>query len=289
MIAIRINVMLIPLIPTESLVMAHLDRLSSLISHFDIHACPHVALEESNFFLLGGVSSDGEAGLDDIGSSNQAVRLVLFLKKSEKGVSYISELGGSKARILVHGGMDIGGNENPLFYALPDFIDVDLQKHQSINGVANLIAQEMGRERCGGRFALDRLSELLVVHLLRYTIEHEGAEAGLFAGLAHPKLSSVLVAMHDNPGKQWQVEDFSLLAGMSRSHFIAEFQTVVGQTPIAYLKQWRMVLARNSLLKGERVNSVARKFGYRSADAFCRAFMQIYGMAPSKVKGPFVC
>ena len=266
--------------------MAHLDRLSSLISHFDIHACANTPLEDSNFFLLGDGTKESDA--DDF------TRLVLYLKKRKKEGGYVAHLKERNSQILVHGGMDIGGSENPLFYALPEFIEVDLKEHHlsekhGIGAIADLIALEMKGKRCGGKFALDRLSELLVVHLLRFTIEQEGAEAGLFAGLAHPKLSPVLVAMHDDPGRQWQVDDFSLLAGMSRSHFIAEFQTVIGKTPIAYLKQWRMVLARNSLLKGERVNSVARKFGYSSADAFGRAFIQTYGMAPSKIKGPFSC
>ena len=88
---------------------------------------------------------------------------------------------------------------------------------------------------------------------------------------------------HDEPGRDWKIDDFLDLAGMSRSQFMSEFQSIVGKTPIAYLKQWRMVLARVALIRGDRVKEVARKFGYSSGDAFCRAFVGVYGIAPTKL------
>ena len=90
--------------------------------------------------------------------------------------------------------------------------------------------------------------------------------------------------MHDAPGRSWRVDDLVPLAGMSRSQFMAEFQAVVGETPIAYLKAWRMVLARGAILSGERINQVARRYGYQNSDAFSRAFVAAYGVAPTKLR-----
>lgn len=243
--------------------MTHLDRLSSLISHFEITANSRVPLQECNLLVTG----------DDVGLRE----LVLF----PVGPSNRHDA----ACVVAHAHVDIGGEANPLFHALPEKLKVDLSADAQIRAIAELIVREISETRCGGQFALDRLCELLVVTLLRNRIERRGSETGLFAGLAHPKLSRVMVAMHDAPGRRWQIDDFVQIAAMSRSQFISEFQSVVGKTPMAYLKQWRLMLARIAIMKGQRVNQVARQYGYGSGDAFCRAFTRAYGVSPSKAAG----
>lgn len=241
--------------------MSQLDRLSSLICHFEVTArIP---------------DHDGEANLFITGSADELTHLRLYLK-AESAATIPDD-----TYVMIK--LDWGGEANPLFQALPDYLEVDLHDDPQIEAVARLIASEVMTKRCGGQYALSRLSELLLVSMLRFRIENNDMEPGLFAGLAHPKLSPVMVAIHDEPGHAWNVDDLTQLSGMSRSQFMTEFQTVVGKTPIAYLKQWRMVLARIALKKGERVNEVARRFGYGSGDAFCRAFVAIYGVAPSKL------
>lgn len=240
--------------------MVHLDRLSSLISHFEITAQSRIALQESNLIITGDRDGLRELVLFPSGQSNRS----------------------DAASVVAHAHVDIGGEANPLFHALPEKLKVNLTDDDQIRTIAELIVREISETRCGGRFALDRLCELLVVTLLRNRIEQQGSQTGLFAGLAHPKLSSVMVAMHDAPGRRWRIDDFVQIAAMSRSQFISEFQAVVGKTPMAYLKQWRLVLARIAIMKGQRINKVARQYGYGSGDAFCRAFTRAYGVSPSK-------
>ena len=240
--------------------MAHLDRLSTLISHVEIKSEQPTSLADSNLALLGPKAAPE--------------RLLLF----RDGV--VDDRSATPLNVRI----DIGGPANPLFQALPPIVEVDLTADPALLGLAELIRTESETPRCGGAFALDRLCELLVVNILRHQIENTSAEPGLFAGLAHPKLNRVLVAMHDAPGRHWRVDDFLSIAGMSRSQFMSEFQKTVGLTPIAYLKQWRMVLARAAVLRGDRVNRVAHRFGYASSDAFCRAFASFHGVAPTKLR-----
>jgi AraC-like DNA-binding protein len=89
--------------------------------------------------------------------------------------------------------------------------------------------------------------------------------------------------MHDNPGRNWQASDLADLAGMSRAAFMRSFRTTVGETPISYLRHWRLDRAREALLRGERVGQVARTYGYGSPDAFSRAFQAAEGVLPSDV------
>ena len=221
--------------------MPQLDRLSSLVSHFEIHT-----------YLP---SDSAGANLSIFGDEENPQKLVLSLKESGRPVVELSPL------VMIS--IDFGGQASPVLDALPDRIEIDLATSTELCAIARLILAEVRPRRCGGQFALDRLCEFLMVNLLRNQIENHTVEAGVLAGLAHPNLSSTIVAMHDEPGKSWRLNDLVDLSGMSRSQFMNEFQVVVGKSPIAYLKQWRMTLARNALINGERVKETARKVRLR--------------------------
>jgi AraC-like DNA-binding protein len=63
----------------------------------------------------------------------------------------------------------------------------------------------------------------------------------------------------------------------------ARFRDVLGRSPIRYLAQWRMHLAKELLATTDAtVVSVARRVGYDSEEAFSRAFKREHGMAPSR-------
>jgi AraC-like DNA-binding protein len=70
---------------------------------------------------------------------------------------------------------------------------------------------------------------------------------------------------------------------MSRTLFYKRFNELVGYSPLQYLRQWRLTLARLELKKGQRISSVALDFGYRSSEGFSRAFHQHFGVWPGEV------
>lgn len=147
--------------------------------------------------------------------------------------------------------------------------------------LTQLLLDELARPRCGAPSLLAAYVEVLLVHVLRGAIEAGQDGVGLLAGLAEPRLARALVAMHDRPAQIWTVEDLAEAAGMSRSSFMARFRAVLGQTPMAYLRGWRMGQAQDDLQGGARVAEVARRYGYRSADAFARAYQGQFGQMPS--------
>jgi AraC-like DNA-binding protein len=49
---------------------------------------------------------------------------------------------------------------------------------------------------------------------------------------------------------------------------------------MAYLRRWRMTLARQDLDRGHRVQAVARRYGYGSSEALARAFQRQFGLNP---------
>ena len=96
-------------------------------------------------------------------------------------------------------------------------------------------------------------------------------------------LARAIVAMHDRPDKDWSTDALADEAGMSRSSFMDRFRSVVGQTPMAYLRGWRMAPAQADLTQGARGSEMARCYGYRNGDAFTKAYQGQFGQAPSLV------
>jgi len=79
------------------------------------------------------------------------------------------------------------------------------------------------------------------------------------------------------------VEDLAGVAAVSRAVFAQRFTRTVRSTPMQYLLQWRVALAKD-LLDRERppVAQLARRVGYQSATAFATAFTRVVGCSPSE-------
>jgi AraC-like DNA-binding protein len=60
------------------------------------------------------------------------------------------------------------------------------------------------------------------------------------------------------------------------------FPQLVGQAPMQYLAQWRMLLATNLLARSNApLSQIAEEVGYQTDTAFSRAFRREYGMPPA--------
>jgi AraC-like DNA-binding protein len=86
--------------------------------------------------------------------------------------------------------------------------------------------------------------------------------------------------MHDEPHKEWSLEDLAAVCGMSRSVFANCFRDTVGATPGAYLQRWRVGLAQKALLAGKSLKLIAQDVGYGSEAALSRAFKAQSGHSP---------
>lgn len=180
--------------------------------------------------------------------------------------------------------VDFGGSANPLVGALPDELCFSLAEMPQLHGLSELIVAESDVNRCGGGTVQTRLCEVIVVLAIRRAIARGTVDAGLLAGLAHPKLHMSLVAIHNDPARKWQIPDLSAIAGMSRAQFIDVFKKTVGVSPGAYLTGWRLALGAATLRSGRSVKSDAATVGFGSAEAFSRAFLRKFGYSPGKCK-----
>ncbi|HZX28632.1 MAG TPA: AraC family transcriptional regulator [Telluria sp.] len=176
-----------------------------------------------------------------------------------------------------------GGERHPLVRALPPLIALPLARVAGLEQALALLFAETERVRCGQRVLADRLFEVVLIQLLRWVVDHPaeaGVQDGLVAGLSDPRLARALAALHARPGHGWTLEEMAQEAGMSRSAFAAAFRALVGQTPAAYLTEWRLALAQARLRAGEPLKIVSEELGYANPSAFSRVFRAQVGLAP---------
>lgn len=238
--------------------MARCDRLTTLMERFSLTVAP-TSVEEAALVVLAG--PDG------------APQRVLF-RTTDIGFDVSDE------RLLFCASVDWGGGANPLMAALPSLVEFDLSQDAQTAGLVELIAVEFAQARCGSGSVVNRLGEVLIVRLLRAQIEAGTTRVGLLAGLSDARISRAIVAMHAAPGRAWNNADLAQIAGLSLSRFAEQFGALVGEPPAAYLRRWRLILARQDVAHGERIDRIARRYGYGSPEGFARAFKRHFGENP---------
>jgi AraC-like DNA-binding protein len=276
-------------------VTAPVDRLSSLMERFCVHAhlfhagplcgITHFSAEPGHAFLH--VLRRGEMQVTHKPKSGPPRRIQL----SEPTLLFY-------ARPLAHDfhnapqeGSDMvcatlnfdGGEHHPLARALPPLVILPLHAIDGLQHTLALLFSETDQRRCGQRVLADRLFEVLLLQLLRWLLDHpqeSGMPPGLLAGLSHPGLARVLVAMHEAPAEAWSLQRMADCAGLSRSSFATTFKAHVGTTPADYLTRWRIALAQNQLRQGDSIKTIADELGYANASSLSRVFTQVVGVSP---------
>ncbi len=239
-----------------------MDRLTTLVEkfHLTVRSAP---LESANL-----IAKAGEDG--------QPARVV-FLTRGTCKTPCAGE-------VLFAAQVDWMGLSNPLMAALPDEVRYDLGGEEDSRALVRVMAEETAANRCGAQSVVNRLGEALMVRLLRDQIAQGTTAVGLLAGLADPRLSRAIVAMHDAPGRVWSNGDLASEAGLSLSRFSEVFGATVGETPMGYLRRWRLILAHQDIARGDRVEAVARRYAYASPESFTRAFRKAHGLAPTALR-----
>jgi AraC-like DNA-binding protein len=268
------------------------DRLAPLLERFHLSAsvfhsgalCGLVSFDETDGVGHLHLFDDGEAFLAPrAGGEFEPLpqpALVLFPKPTTHRLFVPDDREASLLCATVRFG---GGAGDPISRSLPSPLVIDLATAPALHSIARLLFEEAFGGHCGRQQALDRLAELLLIHVLRHVLDAGLVERGAFSGLGDAQLAKVLVAMHARPAEAWTLERMANVAGMSRARFAARFHEVVGQTPGDYLAGYRLALAEAALRRGKPVKQVAADVGYGSASALARVFRSRLGVAPGEL------
>lgn len=148
----------------------------------------------------------------------------------------------------------------------------------------NQMIDELQRGRPGCEVVVDHLAHIALVKILRFHLsEVAHARSGWLYALADSRMGAAISAMHDTPSQRWTVASLAGVSAMSRTAFATRFKTTVGQAPMDYLTQLRMLIAAKRLAEpGARVSVVARDLGYESESSFSAAFKRTMGLPPRR-------
>ena len=167
--------------------------------------------------------------------------------------------------------------------ALPPVLPLPARIDDPIHAVVALLSREMLHEEPGRQTVLDRLLDVLVVLGLRAGLNRSATPPAWFRAASDPRLAPVLQAMHAEAERPWTVDELAKLGHVSRATFARTFQQVLGQTPMKYLADWRMALARDHLLTSDAtLEQIASQVGYGSVYAFTTAFHRHHGEPPRR-------
>lgn len=167
-----------------------------------------------------------------------------------------------------------------LLPSVPDLIVVDAGPW--CGGLVGLLAAELLDHQPGQSVMVDRYVDLILVSALRqWFTDASSVPPAWWTAQSDPVAGRVLTAIHADPARAWTLQDLAAATGYSRATMSRRFTDLVGQSPMAYLAEWRLTMAADVLRSTDRtVESVAHSVGYANAFAFSHAFKREYGQSP---------
>ena len=175
---------------------------------------------------------------------------------------------------------------HPIFQDLPEYIIIKSSEYgrfDLIHAIFELIVDEMDNRRPGYEIISLRFAEILFISIIRHYYLHQNqGKMNLFKDEA---IYQAVNYIHKELGNSLNIETLSRQVGLSRTLFIERFKQAVGETPLKYITNWRMVKAQH-LLKNTNMSltEISEKIGYASEPSFNRVFKQTYHITPGKYR-----
>jgi AraC-like DNA-binding protein len=233
----------------------------------------------------------GDAHVLGNGSPERPVdSLRTFSKNLTEGLKLARFGGGGEITRFVCGFMACEPRLSEVFLAgLPKMLKVPVANAPSgqwlENSIRFLVSEENG-SNAGSGLVLSRLSEVLFVETLRRYINTLPPDrVGWLAGARDPIIGQALALVHKDPAHPWTISDLARHVGLSRTRLAERFRHFLGESPMAYLAQWRLKLGAELLQSTEEsVAEVAATVGYGSEAAFNRAFKREFDCPPAQFR-----
>jgi AraC-like DNA-binding protein len=180
------------------------------------------------------------------------------------------------------------GHKHPLIQELPTVIFIrseSLPATYNLLGLLNILISESNLPGPGSAVLIRKLSDALLVAILRAYFEINKGHIGFHNGLRDERIARALSAIHDQNWSELGLEKLSALVGMSRSAFAQSFKATVGHSPKEYSTRWKLLKASAMLLQSDcNIEQIAFDSGYASSTAFSRAFNGMFGVTPGQYR-----
>ena len=176
---------------------------------------------------------------------------------------------------------DLKVNDNAIFIK-------DGQFYTSAGATAGIdLALSLIEEDYGQQVSLT-VARQLVVYLKRSGGQEQYSEPLRFQAESVSRFSDLTTWIHTHLNNDLSVEALAGRACLCPRHFSRRFRTEVGASPADFVERLRLDEARRRLSNGENsVENVGLSVGFKSADAFRRAFERRLGVSPSDYRRRF--
>jgi AraC-like DNA-binding protein len=216
--------------------------------------------------------------------------LGMFAKSLTQGLKLVRFGGGGEITRFVCGFLACEPRLSEVFLAgLPPMLKVHVAKEPSGRWLEHSIRFSVGEvngSNAGSGVVLAKLSEALFVETLRrYINALPPDQTGWLAGARDPIIGQALALLHREPAHPWTVSNLARRVGLSRTRLAERFRHFLGESPMAYLAQWRLKLGAEILQATEdSVAEVAAAVGYGSEASFNRAFKREFDCPPAQFR-----
>jgi AraC-like DNA-binding protein len=150
--------------------------------------------------------------------------------------------------------------------------------------LVSLLCDEVVKDEPGQAVVLDRLLDLLLTAVLKAWFSQQGSvRPAWWRFQGDPIVERALRIMHERPEHPWTMDQLAAESGASRATLARRFRDLVGESPMTFLRNWRMAKAADLLCDSEEtVSTVAEKVGYATPFAFSAAFKRVRGISPQE-------
>jgi len=237
------------------------------------HASPYVLASGADV-----MTQDGQALMRALDPAHR-----VLVMQADEGA------GQGEATMLMGGHVSLDRERGlPLAQLLPPVLHIpaDNAEAPTIQWLLAQLVRERATRSLGHQALTGHLAHMLFLQVLRLHLSRDSVVASSWLRvLADPQLLPAIRLMHAQPGRAWGLQELASAAAMSRTSFALRFRSVSGATPMAYLAQWRMLLAQHALQHDSRpIASWTEELGYASESAFSHAFKRIVGLTPTQYR-----
>src|SRR4029453_15770034 len=153
--------------------------------------------------------------------------------------------GGGPATDLICGAFEFDGPDTKSFLGvLPEWIRVQKDERRGnewLDATIRFLTHETYEPELGATTIITSLIDGLFVEAVRTWLKRQPpVAAGWLGALRDPSIGAALGLIHQAPEKRWTVPALSAAVGLSLSPFAARFTALIGQSPMAYVKRWRL-------------------------------------------------
>ena len=173
-------------------------------------------------------------------------------------------------------GVHFNFSEKSLMKEIPDYMHLDFG-HWLEMQMRNLY-EEYQQKRYQGKWKQEIiLQQILCEILIKKHAEQEPVN--------NKRISKVLAYIHENPFREYTLNDLQNYIGIKKSLFLKTFRNMTGTTPIQYILDLRLDYAKDLLIETDLpISQISEKCGFSDPFYFSRCFKKRYSLSPREYR-----